>query len=186
MGMSQTPIIQALKWLEFQQLVCHVPNRGYYTAQISLREVEEIYDFREMIELSLLMKTMNGLNDAAISKLECALNAHIAATREVYLYDRLVKDMEFHLTLASLAGCRVQEKALQNLFDLLYLKYGGSILFSTSMELAASNHRALFEHIRSKSSEKAGMILAGHIHEVKKHVLKGLTRNIEEKKLSTV
>ena len=30
------------------------PNRGYFTAPISLREVEEIYEFRQLIEISLL------------------------------------------------------------------------------------------------------------------------------------
>ena len=58
LGMSQTPVIQALKWLEFQQLVRHEPHRGYFTAEISLQEVEEVYELRELIELSLLSRTV--------------------------------------------------------------------------------------------------------------------------------
>ena len=65
LGMSQTPVIQALKWLEFQQLVRHEPNRGYYTAPVSLQEVEEIYDLRELIELALLPGTMEKSTTAA-------------------------------------------------------------------------------------------------------------------------
>ena len=52
--MSLTPVSNALKYLEFQGLVRKELNRGYYTEPISVKEVQEIYDFRELIEVSLL------------------------------------------------------------------------------------------------------------------------------------
>ena len=132
LGMSQTPVIQALKWLEFQKLVRHEPNRGYYTAAMNLKEVEEIYDLRELIELDLLARSIPVIDNAGIKNLEEALEAHLKASKDIYLYERLLCDMEFHLTLAAMANCAVQHQTLKNLFDLLYLKYGGNFLFSSS------------------------------------------------------
>jgi DNA-binding GntR family transcriptional regulator len=172
--MSQTPVIQALKWLEFQQLVRHEPNRGYFTAPIRRSEVEEIYEVRELVETSLLPATMRRLDDEAIARLQSALDRHLQAAREVYLYDRLVKDMDFHLTLAALSGRRVQEQVLSNLFDLLYLKYGGRILFSTSMDSADDDHRALFDALQQRNLPTARSVLRRHIRRVKVHVLKSL------------
>ena len=51
--LSPTPIIQALKWLELQGFVQHEPNRGYSMAPFSLKEIEELYEIRELIEPSL-------------------------------------------------------------------------------------------------------------------------------------
>ncbi len=181
LGMSQTPVIQALKWLEFQGLVRHERHRGYYTEPVSIQEVEEIYDFREQIELALLPGTLAHLDAAAIKKLEAALNAHLKASREIYLYDRLLRDMEFHLTLAALSGNRVQHQTLRLLFDLLYLKYGGNILFSTSMDKADTAHKELFNHIRDHNLAGAKSVLSRHINSVKKHVLSGLERLMKEK-----
>ena len=181
LGMSQTPVIQALKWLEFQGLVRHERHRGYYTEPISIQEVEEIYDFRLQIELALLPLTIARLDKAGIQKLETALEAHLKASREIYLHDRLVKDMEFHLTLASLSGNRVQHQTLRILFDLLYLKYGGNLLFSTSMDKADTAHKELFSRIREGDLEGARSILSHHIQRVKKHVLNSLERLMEEK-----
>lgn len=181
LGMSQTPVIQALKWLEFQGLVMHKHNRGYYTAPISLREVEEIYDFREQIEVALLKKTMETIDVAGINSLRSSLEAHLEAAREIYLYDRLLKDMDFHLTLASLSDNRVQRQTLRLLFDLLYLKYGGNILFSTSMKTADQDHKALFDCITSHDVKGAEKILSRHISRVKDHVIVGLQKMIEEK-----
>ena len=95
LGMSQTPVIQALKWLEFQRLVRHEPHRGYYTAPISLQEVEEIYDLRLLIETSLLPTTLERLDKAGLRRMQAALAAHLKAAREIYLYERLQKDMDF-------------------------------------------------------------------------------------------
>ena len=181
LGMSQTPVIQALKWLEFQGLVRHERHRGYYTEPISIQEVEEIYDFREQIELALLPAAMMRMTAAGLKQLEAALQAHLQASRKIYLHDRLLKDMEFHLTLAALSGNRVQHQTLRLLFDLHYLKYGGNILFSTSMDKADSAHKKLFAHIRDDNQQEARNVLSQHIGRVKKHVLDGLERLMREK-----
>jgi DNA-binding GntR family transcriptional regulator len=181
LGMIQTPVIQALKWLEFQGLVRHERHRGYYTEPISIQEVEEIYDFREQIELALLTQTMSRLDNAALKKLEAALDAHFKASREIYLHERLLRDMEFHLTLAELSGNQVQLQALRLQFDLLYLKYGGNILFSTSMEKIDKAHNELFKHICEGNLAGAKGVLSRHIRNVKKHVITGLKRLMHEK-----
>jgi len=179
LNMSQTPIIQALKWLEFKQLVRHEPNRGYYTASINLQEVEEIYDLRELIELNLLPVTLKCIDDKGLRRLKTALDAHLKASRNVYLYDRLLRDMEFHLTLSDLSGRKVQHQTLINLFDLLYLKYGGKFLFSSSMDSANTDHNALFEHIEQRNLKGAKRVLSRHIPRVKAHVLEGVRKMIE-------
>ena len=79
LGMSTTPVIQALKRLEFQGLVRHEPNRGYYTEKISLEEITEIYEFRELIETSLLEKTIGKITKAGLKTLKQALNDHLDA-----------------------------------------------------------------------------------------------------------
>ena len=174
LGMSQTPIIQALKWLEFQQLVRHEPNRGYFTAPVDLKEVEEIYDVRETLEMRLLPDIVRAIDARGIRTLRTALEAHLKAAREVYLAERLKRDQEFHLTLAELSGHQVHCRILRDLFDLLYLKYSGNVLFSTSMDSADADHQALFDSILERDLKSARRILSGHIRRVREHVLKGL------------
>ena len=41
-GVSMTPVIQALKWLEFRNIVRHEANKGYYINEVSLKEIKEI------------------------------------------------------------------------------------------------------------------------------------------------
>ena len=54
MGMSVTPVIQALKFLEFQGLVRREPNKGYFIETLKLDELEGLYKFRKVLELTML------------------------------------------------------------------------------------------------------------------------------------
>ena len=64
--MSLTP---ALKRLEYQGLVRHEAKRSYFTEPMSLQEVQEIYDMRELLETSLLRDVLRNLNEKAIQDL---------------------------------------------------------------------------------------------------------------------
>ena len=57
MRMSPTPIIHALKWLEFQGLVRHERNRGFFLEPVRLDEINEIFDNEKMfINIALYAK----------------------------------------------------------------------------------------------------------------------------------
>lgn len=184
--MSTTPVIQALKRLEFQGLVRHEPNKGYYTEGISLKEIREIYEFREVIELSLLPETIGRLTPGRLKKLKKALDEHQQAVRDVYLKERLLKDMAFHLQLAELSGCAIQMKTLRSLFDLLYLKYRGNILFVTPMDKVDFEHQNLYERISESDLTGAHEILQHHISNVKEHALESIARLERQKNIQTV
>ncbi len=182
--MSSTPIIQALKWLEIEGFVLHKPNRGYYMTPFSLQEIEEIYELREIIEPSLLQQTIKHLDKETAKQLKNSLDAHLSAEREFYLKERLFKNTDFHLTLASLSGRQTQIRVLRHVFDLLLLKYGGNHMPMASMDAMDKDHQKTFECVVSGDIKGAKATLSKHICNVKKEVLKGFNRLLEEKEES--
>jgi DNA-binding GntR family transcriptional regulator len=180
LNMSPTPIIQALKWLEIQGIVRHEPHRGYHMEPFSLKEVEEIYELRELLEISLLPAAIEQLNEEGVNQLKAALEAHLSAVREFYLKDRLFKNMGFHLALASLSKKETQLRILRNIFDLLFLKYGGNYLPIASLEPMDQDHQEIFNCIVSRNLKGARTVLSKHISNVKNQVLESLRRMLEE------
>ena len=180
LNMSPTPIIQALKLLEFQGFVRHEPNRGYYMEPISLKELEEIYELRELLEPSLLPEAIEHLDDEGIKQLKRARDAHLSAVREFYLKERLFKNMEFHLTLASLSKMQTQVRLLRNTFDLLFLKYGGNYLHVSSLESVDHEHQKIVDCLVSRDLKGARKVLSQHIRNVKKQVLDIFRQMLEE------
>ncbi len=186
LGMSPTPVIQALNRLEWQGLVRRERNRGYYSEPISVKQVEEIYDLRVTVEVSLIPEIIKHLTPEHLKRLKDALTAYQSANREVYLNERLLKDMEYHVTLASLSGYQTHLQVLRYLFDLLYLRNRGSVLFSIPTETVDKEHIEIFEAICDKNVKRTQAILNKHIVNKKMLVIEGLTRIMEEKSISRI
>lgn len=180
-GMSITPVAHALKWLELQNLVRREPNKGYFAESISLNQIGEIYDLRILLETSLLSKTIDLLDQAGIDKMRRALDASLNSLNGDNLSEKLIKDMEFHLTLASLSQCQTQQTVLGQLYDLLYLKYRSSLPFATSMNVVESDHRTIVESVIDKDLRTATEVLSRHVSRSKQHAIKGLKKTLLEK-----
>ena len=178
LGMSPTPVIQALKWLQFQGLVRHENNRGFYLEDISIEEVDQLYQIRRSVELTLLDRSMRRLDEAGIPRLKASLETLLEASRKNLPKLRLVKDMEFHLTLASLSGGRAGCLILQHLFDLLYLKYRTYLLMLKSGD---QGHKEIFDCVAAHDLDGAREILSHLISGVGRDVVEQLRSHQEEK-----
>ncbi|MEI6154592.1 MAG: GntR family transcriptional regulator [Deltaproteobacteria bacterium] len=182
--LSPTPIIQALKWLELQGFVCHEANRGYSMAPFSLKEIEELYELRELVEPSLISATIEHIDKEGLRELKSALEAHLSAEREFYLKERLFKNREFHMTLASLSGKETQIRLLQNVFDMLFLKYGGNYFPMASLTSTDQEHQEIYDAIALRSLERAQKVLKNHLTNVKVQVLSSVRKVLAEQEQS--
>ncbi len=182
--LSPTPIIQALKWMELQGFVHHEPNRGYSMAPFSIGEIEELYELRELIEPSLVPAAIKRIDKKGLLDLKTALDAHRSAEREFYLKERLFKNREFHMTLAMLSGKGTQIRILQNVFEMLFLKYGGNYLPMASLTSSDQQHQEIYDAVALRSMDRAQSILKNHITNVKVQVLSSFKKMLAEQERS--
>ena len=59
-GVSHIPIREAIRRLEGEGLVVNVPKRGVVAAEVSLKELDEIYDLRRIVEPHVLRRAVGG------------------------------------------------------------------------------------------------------------------------------
>lgn len=181
LGMSPTPVVQALSRLEHQGLVRRENNRGYYSEPISIKQVAEVYDLRQTLEVSLIPKVVGNLTPKGLKILRNSLESYQRAAQDAYINDCLLKDMDYHLTIASLSQNDTHMHVLRQMFDLLYLRNRGSVLFSIPSEKVDKEHVAILESVAHKDVKTAQKILSSHIADKKKLVLEGLHRMMAEK-----
>jgi len=179
-GVSMTPVIQALKWLEFRNIVRHEANKGYYVNKVSLKEITEVYNTRLLIEVALVPDTMKNLSNAGIKKIKKAMDKYKSAVAEDNYYKRIMTDMEYHMCLASLADSKIQLKMLQELFDVLLLRYSRNLYFSSVMETSLKEHSDILECLEKRDEEGVSKALAYHITIVRDHIIKGMSKLIAD------
>ena len=180
LGMSLTPVVQALKHMEFMGLVRHEPNRGFFVEQISTQEIEEAYQLREMLELSLLPAVIEDLDDDDEKELKKALDEYLAASRSGSLNLRLAKDINFHMALAGLSGQHLSIRILRYLFDFLYLRFGQELIFSRPQESAGLEHQAIFDAVAARDVSAARKAMRRHIRNLRNNALEGMQNRLAE------
>jgi DNA-binding GntR family transcriptional regulator len=178
LGVSTTPVIHALKLLELKGITRREPNKGYFINSIDVQEVEEIFDARIALEVSLVPKTVPLLDPNAIRKLKGALRSHDEAVAENDYSKRVMTDLRFHMTLASLSKTRIQVNLLEDLFDRLLLKYNNNLFYASMIETSQSEHYAIMEAIQAKSLNRSMEALTHHLKQTKAHIIQGLIESL--------
>lgn len=180
LGMSLTPVVQALKHMEFLGLMQHEPNRGFYIKPIVAEEISEVYELREMLEVNLVPKIVAQLNKHGAGRLKLALDEYLAASRSGSLKVRLSKDMNFHMTLAEISSQSISIWVLRYLLDFLYLRFEKEQIFSRPQESSAIEHQKIYDCIIARNSREAGKAVRDHIRSVKDNVMEDLRNRLEE------
>ena len=180
LGVSTTPVIHALKLLEHKGITRRETNRGYFINTITVQEVEEIFDARIALEVSLLSKTLEHLDRAALRKLEEALRAHDEAVELNDHSKRVMTDLRYHMTLASISRTNIQVTLLEDLFDRLLLKYSKDLFNVSVIETSQAEHYAIMEAINKKNLGLMSDALTYHLNQTKIRITQGLTRNLSQ------
>jgi len=128
----------------------------------------------------MLEETILNLDEQGVNKIETALDEYIEACQKGSLKLKLVKDIQFHMSIAQLSGQSLSILILKYLFDFLYLRFGQDLLFSRPSEDSADAHRAIFNAIKSKDTETATRALKKHIKEIHKNALEGIRERLVE------
>ncbi len=180
LNMSLTPVIQALKHMEFMGMVHHEQNKGFFVEKVSPREIDEAYKLRGILEPRLLAETIPTIDEQGEKKIGAALDEYMDACQKGSLKLKLVKDIQFHMSMAELSGQNLSILILRYLFDFLYLRFGQELIFSRPSEDSADAHTAIFDAIKSRDIKTATMVLKKHIKEINKNALDGISERLSE------
>lgn len=181
LGVSRTPVREAIRQLEADGLVVHVPRFGATVRSLDYAEIMELYEMRVVLEGTAARYAARSASEAELAEL-AAINADMARSADdplaVFNLNR-----EFHLTLLDAAKNRFLVKAAATLQKTLFI-LGPSTL--TERERAAEafeEHERLLAALRAREPETAEKIMRAHMeaaHRNRLRQLRGRVRKTEE------
>jgi len=148
--------------------------------KVTPREIDEAYQLRSIIEPKMLKETILNLDEQGLKTIKTALDGYLYACRKGSLKLKLVKDIQFHMSIAELSGQNLSILILRYLFDFLYLRFGQELIFSRPSEDSVHDNTAIFNAIVSRDIETASKILKQHIKNIHKNALEGIQERLAE------
>jgi len=180
LGVSRTPVREALTRLVQEGYVSLLPNRGFICKEINLQEAEELYDLREALEAFAVEQAVQKLDDNVLERLRQKMELYGRDIQKRFTRERLVYDQELHLEIAEVAGNETLTKALRQVFERIVLKRKTDGLYDQARGLGAhQEHLRLLEAMARRDVDKAVSIVREHIREGKRNVLEDLKQRKE-------
>ncbi|MBX5489870.1 MAG: GntR family transcriptional regulator [Chloroflexi bacterium] len=173
-GMSKTPVREALNLLGQEGLVQVLPRRGYLVAPVTLRDVQEVYQLRLLLETAAAELAAEHITEEQLRRLK-ALVAVRYTYRDRASYGRFLRaNREFHVAVAEASGNRrlaaFVGKLLEDMERILHL---GLDLRDSADEMAAE-HAELVDALLRGDGALARQVVTAQLQSSRKRVLEAL------------
>ena len=170
LGISKSPVREALNRLEAEGLICIESRRGAYVREFSIQEVSDLYEFREVLELHSIAAckvTPSLLRQMAesIERTKFFLEAHNKLKH-------IEEDLRFHGMIAAASGnkefCRVFENIQQKSLLCRYKTY------HLSGNTSPAGHLKIYQALKREDRLEAQMAMQSHIQFVRDCLLQSM------------
>jgi DNA-binding GntR family transcriptional regulator len=174
LGVSRTPVREALHRLAQDGIVRTENRRGFFVTTFSSQDVREVYDIRTALEVLAVRLALPHLTDGMLDEAQCAVEeARQQIVRGVEgAEDRWLEiDRAFHLLLAQKAQNRRLESMLAGLQTQIGVFQVYGIHSSPLRLLSIDHHQMILDALKNRDSAATERAMERHIQEVKEWVL---------------
>jgi DNA-binding GntR family transcriptional regulator len=169
-GISRTPIREALHFLEKEGLLEIIPRAGYRVRKIDWDEVEEIVEIRKVVEALAAKWAIKRIKREEMEAMKNNLSQSEAAIArgELELFPEL--DAQFHEILARASRSKRLIDLIQALrSDMLRYRIR-SLHRKDTASLALAGHRYIFECVAGRDSKGVQLAVHTHLDDAKENI----------------
>lgn len=163
MGISRTPLREALKVLAAEGLVRLEPRRGCFVNELSLRDLEDIFPLMAMLEGRCAFEAATKIGPAEIARLE-PLHADLQRHAQAGDIDRYYQaNAVIHEAIQALAANRWLSDMIDGLRKVLSLSRHKSLTMPGRMQDSCAEHMAILAALKARDPEGADALTRKHL-----------------------
>ena len=174
LGISRTPVREAIRALEADGLVVHIPRVGASIRRLNYREVTELYEMRTVLEGTAARLAARTTSDVELAELEAISGEMaLALSDDAQLYEL---NSHFHRTLLNAARNRFLTDAVAALEKTLLILGPSTMGDRDRAAQAQLEHEAVLVALRKHDAEAAETIMRTHIsaaHQIRLRQFRG-------------
>lgn len=160
LGISRTPVREAIRQLEADGLVTHLPRQGATIRNLDHAEIVELYEMRAVLEGTAARLAARAASDIELAEL-AALNADMAAATA----GPPARDMnrQFHRMLLDAARNRFLVKSMSALQKTLLILGPTTLAEPSRVTPALAEHAAVLAALQARDGAKAEAAMRAHV-----------------------
>ncbi len=169
-GISKSPVREALNRLESEGLITIVPRRGAFVAELSVQDVEEIFELREALESMVVRNAL--LDKKSLARMRSAVMSAKQFREENDKTNYIRADAAFHITLVESSSNTRLRKILENMRNQMLIVRART--FELSSHTSVKQHLSILEALEAENRDLAANLMAEHIRTVRARLVNHL------------
>lgn len=163
MGVSRTPVREAIRKLELEALVVMIPRKGAYVAGLSLKDIVDVFEIRGALEGLAAELAAERITDNELEELERYLVKISDDIEKGDLEKVVATDTDFHSILYQASRNQRLSQIISNLREQIQRFRTTSLSYPGRMKTALEEHRKIVEAISARDGELACKLAQEHI-----------------------
>lgn len=163
MGVSRTPVREALRQLELEGLVSIIPNKGAYVNGITPEDIYDIYIIRSYLEGLCAKWACVNITNSQLENLEEIIylsEFHIGKEHWDQIFEL---DNRFHLGMYEACGSRILEHILSDYHHYVERVRKNTLSSYERASMASAEHKAILQSVKDKDEARAERLANEHI-----------------------
>ena len=174
LGVSRTPIREAIRKLELEGLVTMIPRRGAEVAQITEKSLKDVLEVRRALDALSVELACDRITPEELEALGDACDAFEAATRTHDAKKIAQADVALHDIIVRATSNTRLIQLVNNLSEQMYRYRFEYIKDESTHKGLIEEHRIIFESIRHKDKKTAAQTAQLHIDNQERSIMKQL------------
>ena len=163
LGVSRTPIREAMRKLELEGLVTMIPRRGVKVAQITEKSMKDVLEVRKVLDRLSVELACERITEEEKTKLKEACLAFEVAVKEGDFAKIAKADVAFHDIIVSATRNMRLMQMVNNLAEQMYRYRFEYIKDATQHERLVAEHEVIYKGIIERNKEMALAAIEDHI-----------------------
>ena len=163
LGVSRTPVREALRQLDLEGLVEIAPNRGAKVIGISRKDVEDIYHMRARLEGLAARKAAEQIKEEELAELEEVILLSEFHVKKPESKQMVRLDGRFHEIMYRASGSRMLEHVLTDFLHYVKMARSHSVKTEHRAQESVKEHKRILEAIRQRDGDLAEQLAHQHM-----------------------
>lgn len=181
LGVSRTPIREAIRKLELEGLVTMIPRRGAEVAEITEKSLKDVLEVRRTLDALSVELACDRINDEELEALRTACLKFEEATKTKDARVIAKADVSLHDIIVKATGNQRLIQLVNNLSEQMYRYRFEYIKDESGHATLIDEHRIIYESIRRKDKETAANTAKLHIDNQEKAIMKQIRIEKQER-----
>ncbi|TLM98749.1 GntR family transcriptional regulator [bacterium] len=177
MGVSRTPVREAIRKLELEGFVVMIPRKGAYVAGLSMKDIADVFEIRAALEGLAAGLAAERITEEELEELERLLVKIGECIQSNDLNAVIEQDTEFHDVLFKATRNERLVQIVSNLREQIQRYRTASLSSPGRMKLALEEHKQIVEALSERDVEKAQRLAREHIENAENSMLEVFGEN---------